>query len=182
LKVEKSELNWGKIPSLTESQKRLKMTNDSLIPAEFKLFVKSKRPYFSINMDEGVLAPNESISLILTAFFDEPTNFDGELHISIKYANTIIIKLSGKGIGSTVLFPEWLSKVEFGKCPANLACTRRVTLENRGRLPQVLEWHNEKVRKGRRSALTEPDEQVFFEVVPPQVLLAPGASFEFEVL
>jgi hypothetical protein len=29
----------------------------------------------------------------------------------VKYANTMHVKLSAKGIGTTVVFPDWLSKI-----------------------------------------------------------------------
>lgn len=42
---------------------------------------------------------------------DEPKGADAELQIVVKYANTMHVKLYAKGTGTTVVFPEWLSKI-----------------------------------------------------------------------
>ncbi len=60
MKVEKTEVRWGKIPVLIPSQRRLKVTNESLISAEFKVWLKSKIPCFSVSVEEGTLAPQVS--------------------------------------------------------------------------------------------------------------------------
>lgn len=57
MKVEKNEVKFGKIPVLIPAQRRLKVTNESLITAEFKVLLKSKFNCFTANMEEGVLAP-----------------------------------------------------------------------------------------------------------------------------
>ena len=60
MKVERNEVKWGKIPVLVPTQRRLKVTNESLITAEFKVWIKSRVPCFVASMTEGVLAPSVS--------------------------------------------------------------------------------------------------------------------------
>lgn len=65
MKVEKNEIKFGKIPVLVPTQRRLKVTNESLITAEFKVWIKSKVNCFTASMEEGVLAPQVFIHSLL---------------------------------------------------------------------------------------------------------------------
>ncbi len=107
---------------------------------------------------------------------DDPSKVEAELQIIVKYANTLHVKLVAKGVGTTVVFPEWFSKIGIlkiiyysctdfnvplymGTRPTNSFCSRVVTLTNKGRNPQYLEWHNDKVKRGRRSAIESQEDK-----------------------
>lgn len=44
----------------------MRLLNDSVIPAEYRIFTKTKRSVFSPDIREGVLAPHESIQVTVT--------------------------------------------------------------------------------------------------------------------
>ena len=56
-----AELNWGRIECLKDFQQQLVLHNESLIPAQFKTFIKAPRSKFTVDILEGVLEPNEKV-------------------------------------------------------------------------------------------------------------------------
>ena len=49
----------------------LTLTNDSLISAPFKTFIKNARSKYRVDLREGVLAPHETTTITVTANLDD---------------------------------------------------------------------------------------------------------------
>jgi hydrocephalus-inducing protein len=63
-------LNFGRVPVLTRVEKKLKLNNDSLIPAVFQASVQGKTNVFQIQPDHGVISPNQSqVIYVVVSFF-----------------------------------------------------------------------------------------------------------------
>lgn len=52
-------VSWGATPCLIDTARALRLSNPGKIPAPFKIFLKSSRSKFRVDIREGVLAPAE---------------------------------------------------------------------------------------------------------------------------
>lgn len=52
-------ISWGPTPCLADVPRGLRLSNPGKIPAPFKVFLKSSRSKFRVDIREGVLAPSE---------------------------------------------------------------------------------------------------------------------------
>ena len=62
--IEPAEINWGPTDCLFDAPRTLKVTNDGLIPAPFKTFIKNALKY-RVDIREGVLMPPETVDLCM---------------------------------------------------------------------------------------------------------------------
>ena len=135
-------INWGPTPCLTDTTRKLKITNDSLIPAPFRCYFKNPRSVFRVDVNSGMLAPQESIEITLTAHLDDTITHKESLNILIHEGASISFPLVAKGTGTTLFCVEDIANVDFGYQFTANQCERRYLVQNRGRRAQVLQWHN----------------------------------------
>lgn len=66
VRFDQATLDFKKIPVLAPQQRTLRLLNDSVIPAEVRIFTKTKRSVFAVDVHEAVIAPHESINVTVT--------------------------------------------------------------------------------------------------------------------
>ena len=132
---------------VTFSPRTLVLTNESLINAPFKTFIKNARSKFRVDVRDGTLAPQESISLTVIASLDDTTVHRDQMHIVVAEGDNLVVPLSAKGIGTTMFSHEDMTQIDFGTQFTNCPFERKVTLENKGRRSQVLKWINASVKE-----------------------------------
>ena len=99
-------INWGPTPCLTDTTRTLKITNDSLIPAPFRCYFKNPRSVFRVDTNSGMLAPQESIEITLTAHLDDTITHKESLNILVHEGASISFPLVAKGTGTTLFCVE----------------------------------------------------------------------------
>ena len=188
-------LRWGNTRCLVDKAARLKLTNDSLIPAPFTASIKSGRSKFRVDVREGVLGPGEDVELQVIANLDDTIAHRDELLIAVKNGESLAVPLSARGTGTTMHCGEGLETVDFGSQFTSHPFERRVTLENRGRRTQALRWINqtarevEAARQKRLKALQKEGKappsaggegaSPVFSVVPEEAELRPRTAMTF---
>ena len=135
-------INWGPTPCLTDTTRTLKITNDSLIPAPFRCYFKNPRSVFRVDTNSGMLAPQESIEITLTAHLDDTITHKESLNILVHEGASISFPLVAKGTGTTLFCVENIANIDFGFQFTTNQCERRYLVQNRGRRAQTLQWHN----------------------------------------
>jgi hydrocephalus-inducing protein len=134
---------WGSIPCLIDSHRSVTLTNDSKIPAPYRTFIKGARSKFRVDVREGTLAPGESVTLTVTANCDDAGTHSDELHVIVAEGEGRRVTLSAKGTGTTIWCDDDLSVLQFGTVFSSAPCVRRITVENKGRKQQTIQWVNE---------------------------------------
>jgi hydrocephalus-inducing protein len=136
-------INWGPTTCLKDTERELKLTNDSLIPAPFRCYFKNPKSVFRVDINSGMLAPQESITLTLTAHLDDTITHKEQLNILVHEGASISFPLVAKGIGTTLFCQEDVANIQFGYQFTAAQCERRYLIQNRGRRVQSLQWINQ---------------------------------------
>jgi len=90
----------------------------------------------------GMLAPQESITLTLTAHLDDTINHKEQLNILVHEGASISFPLVARGIGTTLFCQEDVANIQFGHQFTASTSERRYLIQNRGRRVQSLQWIN----------------------------------------
>ena len=76
---------------LLDAPRTLKVTNDSLINAPFKTFIKNARSKYRVDIREGVLMPQETVDLTITANLDDTTMHRDQMHMIVAEGDNLIV-------------------------------------------------------------------------------------------
>eukprot|EP00935_MAST-01C_sp_MAST-1C-sp1_P000586 g586.t1 len=199
VQLSKQKIEFGPSKCLVDHHRNLTITNDSLIPAPFKVFIKSSRSKFSVSPKEGVLAPHESLKLQITAHLDDTVMHNDILHLIITEGQNLVVPVSAKGTETTMYCDDDLSCIDFGYQLTNKVCEWKTTLENKGRRTQTLTWVNKtllerfseakrkekeeeannKNRRNNKKKVEKPPIEPVFTVVPESIELRPRTACTF---
>ena len=89
-------IKWGPTTCLIDNVRDLVLTNDSEIPAPFKIFLKNARSKFRVDVRDGVLSPRESVVLHVIACLDDTIVHKDQLHIIVSEGENLMVPLSAK--------------------------------------------------------------------------------------
>ncbi|CAD7931174.1 unnamed protein product [Amoebophrya sp. A25] len=145
VEVECNKLDWGNTKCLTPVTKTLKVTNNSVIDAAVRCFLKSRNSLWSVKPKKLHLAPNEVAYLHLTLVCDEKQALSDILHLVVHESNDIMVNVKAKGTGTPITSQEDISKLDFGTVYATQTHTRDIFVENRGKKARRLVWSSEKM-------------------------------------
>ena len=148
-------INWGPTTCLIPSTRELKVTNDSLIPAPFRTFMKTQGSVFSVDLNEGMLAPGESIVLKITAKLDDTIIHKDQLQIIVHEGGNIIVPLVAKGEGTTLSCDDDISFIEYDYQFTSITCEKRFFIKNLGRRAQDITWINKTVKEKNEKAQSD---------------------------
>ena len=189
-------IKWGSTTCLIDDPRPLVMRNDSEIPAPFKIFLKSARSKFRVDVRDGVLSPHESVAVNVIANLDDTIIHKDQLHIIVTEGENLMVQLSAKGMGTTLYSHEDLKVIDFGATFTNQQCSKYITIENKGRRPQSLKWINQTIKdrmlsqssKKRKQEDGKPDKKKkasldpVFIVNPPEIELPPRTHIRFHLI
>ncbi|RYH22951.1 hypothetical protein EON65_18485, partial [archaeon] len=140
--VDSTELKWGNIECLKDAPKTLTLTNVGLISASMKIFTKMARSCFQIEVRELVLEAQQSHDLQIVANLDDSVVTKDEVHIFVDEGDSLMVPLVAKGIGTTMYCKHPINVMDLGVQLTNVYFEKSIVLENKGRRPQQLKWHN----------------------------------------
>ena len=167
--VDCTELRWGSIECLKDCSRWLRITNEGLITASVKLFLKMARSCYRIDVRELVLEAQQSFDIEVIANLDDSVVTKDEVHIVVEEGDNIMVPLVAKGIGTTMYCKEEVSVMDLGVNLTNIYFEKQIVLENKGRRPQVLRWFN-KTAKLENQARAAKVKKSGKEVLPGQRL------------
>jgi hypothetical protein len=98
ISIGSTELRWGNIECLKDSMRTLKITNEGLISASMKIFLKMARSCYKIQTRELVLDAQQSYELEVTANLDDSVVNKDEVHIVVEEGDNLMVPLLAKGI------------------------------------------------------------------------------------
>ncbi|CAK4295658.1 unnamed protein product [Aphanomyces euteiches] len=153
VEVDCESIDFGNCSCLVDHTRKISMTNKSLIPATFKTFIRNARSKFNVDKKDCVLAPNETIEVIVTANLDDTVVFKEQLHILVMEGPNISIPLSAKGSGTTMWSPSDMKLIDFQYQMTHKQCEWSCTLENKGKRGQTLTWVNKTVKLAQQELL-----------------------------
>jgi hypothetical protein len=155
VKADATEIRWGNIDCLRDSSRSLCITNDSMISAHVKIFLKMARSKFELSASEMVLEPNQSYELVITANLDDSVVIKDEVHIVVDEGDDIMVPLSAKGVGTTMFCGHDLNTLDLGVQLTNCVFEKKIVLENKGRRVQQLRWINVTNKEENQSRATK---------------------------
>lgn len=153
--VECTELKWGNIECLKDYPKTLKLTNVGPINASMKIFTKLARSCYRIEMRELVLEAHRSHDLVIVANLDDSVVTKDEVHIIVDEGDNLMVPLIAKGIGTTMFCKHGVEVMDLGVQLTNMVFEKQIVLENKGRRPQQLKWHNKTLEEENSARLAK---------------------------
>ena len=135
-------IDFGPTTCLVDTSRELVLKNDSLIPAPFRCYFKNPKSVYRIDIHSGMLAPQESITLTITAHLDDTIMHKEQLNVLVHEGASISFPLTARGIGTTLFCQENVFDIKFGHKFTSQQAERRYLIQNRGRRTQSLQWIN----------------------------------------
>ncbi|XP_014242149.1 hydrocephalus-inducing protein homolog [Cimex lectularius] len=145
--VQPCMVHWEPIDLLTDSTKTVTLTNISPIPANWKVEMltinrkKCAKIPWRTSVTSGVLMPEETMTLDVTAHMVDAGSFRAIMAFEIEYGKTCEVFLFGAGIGSSVLYtPDITKNIHFGSVFRSELFMFSVLVENKGTRRHHLVW------------------------------------------
>ncbi|PAA50321.1 hypothetical protein BOX15_Mlig000423g3, partial [Macrostomum lignano] len=181
------DLDFGKVPVLTDIPREICLSNESLIPAEFACQLARKDSQFRVVPDVGVIEPNQTARLTLIANLNDCLRFQDKLLVQVKNENPKQVALQAYGQGTTIVTdPDMPEAMDLGPQFSKTDFVRRFVVRNSGRRHQQLVWTTEGYShvKAVRQAMAANSDHVtapIFSVTPHRFDLTPGQSAEIQL-
>lgn len=137
-----SAMDWAGVTCLVPTSLDLTLYNDSFVPAPVQLFMKSDKSRWSVEQPDLVLAPGEHRAVKVTAVLDDTVPHSDDLCINIAEAAPILVPLTAKGTGTSMVSDCSMESIDFGQVFTSSTGSFVFTMENKGRRAQVVAWSN----------------------------------------
>ncbi|KAI9141433.1 hypothetical protein BKA69DRAFT_1166800 [Paraphysoderma sedebokerense] len=170
-----TELDWGKISVLKNHSMRMTLRNDSPIPADFRLTLASDQTVFAVEPSRGILLPYQTAEITVNAFLDDAQRVVDILKVLVKSGPTREITLLASGKGSTIVFDDDVTHIDFRNVFTHQFLCREFTMTNKGRKSQLISWassENLYILKAGENNQTKAVS--YFEVTPSRFVLNSG--------
>ncbi|GAA47251.1 hydrocephalus-inducing protein homolog, partial [Clonorchis sinensis] len=178
--IEPTSLNWGTIPVLEASERTVKITNESAIPAAFTIRMVAPDSIFRAFPNAGVVPPLGRVDVTISAVPDDLITFKDQMEVTV--SDTLAprqVNLMASGQGCTFVsdpvIPETLHLgTQFSARPVHAT----FHLTNKGRRTQQLIWtiEGQFVRKSSQGSLKSEELESHWTFNPTRFELAPGGS------
>ncbi|XP_073328914.1 hydrocephalus-inducing protein homolog [Pagrus major] len=196
--IESPQLDFGRIPVLTDCTKTLHLSNQSPIPAHFTADMSRRKSCWRLEPSEGEVPPESKLELRVVAHLKDTLHFEDKLKVSIQHSQTHTVALSATGTGTTIVSDKPLGpSLDLGTCFSHESYQYHFKLTNHGQRRQRLYWLTDdslpstKTRKAvnfsGRTVLPPistprkkdiPGRGSLFSASPPRVELFPGCSVD----
>ncbi|XP_043935458.1 hydrocephalus-inducing protein homolog [Protopterus annectens] len=142
--VTPTELDFGKIPVLTDISRTLHLSNQSPIPAPFLAQMVRTHSQWSIHPSEGVIPAEGELNVTLVVHLDDTLGFEDKMHLAVKDSQTYSILVKAFGVGTTIVADRPLAPaLNLGAHYSSGPCRYYFKLTNKGRRFQRLYWMTE---------------------------------------
>ncbi|XP_053175951.1 hydrocephalus-inducing protein homolog [Scomber japonicus] len=157
--VKSRQLDFGRIPVLTDSTKVLHLSNQSPIPARFTALMSHGRSPWRVEPSEGEVPPEGQLELRVAAHLKDTLFFQDKLEVSIQNSHTHTVALSATGTGTTIVSDRpFAPSLDLGTHFSHGSCQYHFKLTNHGQRIHRMYWKTDgflpssKTRKGELSS------------------------------
>ncbi|XP_061629909.1 hydrocephalus-inducing protein homolog [Phyllopteryx taeniolatus] len=141
LQCQIQQLEFGKIPVLTDVAKTLPLSNQSPIPACFTARMGQGKSPWRVEPNEGKVPPHGQVQLKVVANLKDTLLFQDKLEISIQGSQTHTVALSAMGTGTTIVSDKPLyPKLDLGIHFSHGSCDFHFKVTNYGQRVHRLYW------------------------------------------
>ncbi|XP_029009061.1 hydrocephalus-inducing protein homolog isoform X2 [Betta splendens] len=208
--IQSPQLNFGKIPVLTDITRTLLLSNQSPIPAHFTACMINRRSSWRVEPSEGKVPSQSQLELKVVAYLKDTLSFQDSLEVCIQNSQTYMVPLSATGTGTTIVTDSPLGQhLDLGTHFSHGLCQYNFKLTNHGQRIQRLYWGTDgflplsKTQKGKdlSRGITLPPisapkmnassghgsfptlnkEKTVFTITPTRVELFPGCSVDMRL-
>ncbi|KAM5262598.1 hydrocephalus-inducing protein homolog [Ctenodactylus gundi] len=138
------QIDFGSIYVLQDYSRILHLSNQSCIPAFFRACMANKKSLWKIEPNEGMVPPEDNVSLTLTANVDDIVTFKDTVLLDIENSSTYHIPVKASGFGSTIVSDKpFAPELNLGAHFSLDTHYYRFKLTNKGRRIQQLFWMND---------------------------------------
>ncbi|GAA6221266.1 hydrocephalus-inducing protein homolog [Lates japonicus] len=205
--VQNPQLDFGRIPVLTDIPRTLQLSNQSPVPAHFTARMGYKKTFWRVEPSEGEVPPESQLELRVVAHMKDTIHSQDKLKVFIQDSQTHTIPLSATGTGTTIVSDKpFAPSLDLGTHFSHGSCQYHFKLTNYGQRIHRLYWRNDgflphsKTCKGdnlsgglvlppissprktdvvsRGSVLSSIREKPVFSLSPSRVELSPGCSVD----
>ncbi|XP_061825847.2 hydrocephalus-inducing protein homolog [Nerophis lumbriciformis] len=142
--IQSQQLEFGKIPVLTDIVKIFSLSNQSPIPACFTACMSQGKSCWCVEPNKGEVPPQGQLDLRIVAHLKDTLSFQEKLEISVQGGQTHIVALSATGTGTTIVSDKPISpNLDLGTHFSHGSCKFRFKLTNWGQRVHRLYWKSE---------------------------------------
>ncbi|XP_071313817.1 hydrocephalus-inducing protein homolog isoform X2 [Trachinotus anak] len=139
--VQNPQLDFGRIPVLTDITRTLHLSNQSPIPAHFTARMGHRRSLWRVEPSEGEVLPESQVELRVVAHLKDVIHFKDRLEVSIQDSQRHTVPLSATGTGTTIVSDRpFAPSLDLGTCFSYGSCQYHFKLTNHGQRMHRLYW------------------------------------------
>lgn len=174
--LSQTSINFGTIQVLKQTTQNIKITNSSLIDANFVATLESDLNVFSASTYSGHINPGKSADIAVSVTLDDPSRAMGKLILAFDNLAPISVDLTANGVGTPVNSSIDMKSInyDFVFTEGNIIKTFKLT--NFGRKQQDIRFTVGKPKLDDSDAVFE------FKISPDNVVIPPHEEVEFEMV
>ncbi|XP_028313928.1 hydrocephalus-inducing protein homolog [Gouania willdenowi] len=196
--VQYTNLDFGRIPVLTDIVRTLQLTNQSPIPAHFSTRKKLKGSFWHVEPSEGVVPPESTLEINVVANLRDTLLFEGKLDVLIEDSRMHTVALTATGTGTTLVSDKPFGpNLDLGTHFSHGTCQYSFRLTNKGKRVHLIYWKTEVIPPSKKSSFLPPisppkksdalnsglsphssTQKPLFNISPNRVELFPGDSVD----
>ncbi|XP_026166304.1 hydrocephalus-inducing protein-like isoform X3 [Mastacembelus armatus] len=139
--VQSPQLDFGRIPVLTDVTKTLHLSNQSPVSAHFTAHMSNRRSFWHIEPSEGVIPPQSQLELRVVANLKDTLPFQDRLEVSVQDSQTHTVSLSATGTGTTIVSDmPFAPSIDLGTYFSHESCQYHFKLTNYGQRLHRMYW------------------------------------------
>ena len=144
LTLSTNNITFGNIQALSKVDKKVTITNHSLIPANFEASFEPEVKVFSVEPSQGVIAPNESMTFDVSAKLTDILTFASNLKFNFEHLKAILIPIRANGMGTPVKSSIDMETIDLGLLLSDSPITTSFSLTNHSDRQNEIRWTNQK--------------------------------------
>ncbi|XP_034444093.1 hydrocephalus-inducing protein homolog [Hippoglossus hippoglossus] len=139
--VQNPQLDFGKIPVLTDVTRTLHLSNQSPTPANFTARMSRGKSFWRVEPSEGEVPPNSQLELCVVAHLRDTIEFQDRMEVSIQHGQTLKVPLSATGTGTTIVSDRPFAPIlDLGTHFSHEPCQYHFKLTNQGQRVHRMYW------------------------------------------
>ncbi|OHT13247.1 hypothetical protein TRFO_16696 [Tritrichomonas foetus] len=140
IKLSTKLIEYGVIEVLQTKEAILEIFNDSTISAHFQASVESQANVFSLPITSGEIKPKDTLAFPVHAYLDDALSFKGKITLIFKLLTPIVIDVTAKGKGTSIVSSIDLGKLDMGYLLTGGPIFKKFELTNKSRRNQEVKW------------------------------------------
>nr|XP_019962004.1 PREDICTED: hydrocephalus-inducing protein homolog [Paralichthys olivaceus] len=139
--VQNQQMDFGRIPVLTDVMKTLQLSNQSPIPANFTARMSHGKSFWSVEPSEGEIPPESQLELCVVAHLKDTIKFQERMEVSFQDGETLTVPLSATGTGTTIVSDKpFAPSLDLGTHFSHEPCQYHFKLTNHGQRVHRMYW------------------------------------------